>query len=314
MVIMDKKYSDGELIAELQRLAEELERVPVARDVEDKASYSLNTYQRYFGSWTAAREAAGLPEPGTWETSKEPYKDEGELRRLYIDEDMTQVEIAEELGVSDSTISNWIRHFGIEKEPDYPWRDADRLRELYWNKEHSIHEIADRWDTHGNIIHRWMRRHDIPRRQFDRSEREFYDKELLERLYWDEGLSQRQIAERFGETQVAVSDVMIELGVNTRGFAEGGWVAKRVNRAYFRTNRDGYEIAGSRCGDETFRVSIHRLVAVAEYGFEEVSKGVVHHRNEIPWDNRPSNLEVMSDREHKRHHAKTRGELPPEGF
>lgn len=42
----------------------------------------------------------------------------------------------------------------------------------------------------------------------------------------------------------------------------------------------------------------HRLQMVAEHGFEELIGKVVHHKNEIPWDNRPDNLELLSPSEH----------------
>jgi len=54
---------------------------------------------------------------------------------------------------------------------------------------------------------------------------------------------------------------------------------------------------------------IHRLVAVAEYGFDAVVENHVHHKNHIPWDNRPSNLELMSQEEHYRYHAEERFDI-----
>ena len=52
---------------------------------------------------------------------------------------------------------------------------------------------------------------------------------------------------------------------------------------------------------------IHRLVAIGEFGLEAVTGKVVHHKNGIPWDNRPSNLELIeSQAEHARRHAKER--------
>lgn len=38
---------------------------------------------------------------------------------------------------------------------------------------------------------------------------------------------------------------------------------------------------------------IHRLVAVSEYGFDAVANYNVSHKNEIPFDNRPENIEIV---------------------
>jgi len=50
--------SDDELIAELRRLADELERQPSARDMDEYGEYASATYQRHFGSWSATLETA----------------------------------------------------------------------------------------------------------------------------------------------------------------------------------------------------------------------------------------------------------------
>lgn len=66
-----------------------------------------------------------------------------------------------------------------------------------------------------------------------------------------------------------------------------------------RTRRDGYEHwkSGHRS------VLVHRLLAVAEWGFDAVADRIVHHCPGIPWDNRPSTLQFFeSHREHMRFH------------
>lgn len=72
------------------------------------------------------------------------------------------------------------------------------------------------------------------------------------------------------------------------------------------TDRRGYEYwTGSEIIDDKGQVYVHRLVAVAEHGFDDVSNAIVHHKNGVPWDNRPENLEVMTQSEHvRRHHKK----------
>jgi len=57
---------------------------------------------------------------------------------------------------------------------------------------------------------------------------------------------------------------------------------------------------GSNCD----YVPIHRLVAVAKYGFDAVENQQVHHRNGVRFDNRPENLGLMSNSEHQRHENK----------
>lgn len=49
-------------------------------------------------------------------------------------------------------------------------------------------------------------------------------------------------------------------------------------------------------------LKVSRLLAISEYGFDEVCGKVVHHKNGIPWDDRPSNIELMTQSEHMSHH------------
>lgn len=50
--------TDGELIAELRRLGDELDKRPSMRDMTDHGTYGCTTYQRRFGSWSTALEEA----------------------------------------------------------------------------------------------------------------------------------------------------------------------------------------------------------------------------------------------------------------
>lgn len=49
-----------EVIEEIRRLADELNRVPTQRDMKDHGSFSLNCGRRRFGSWNKALVAAGF--------------------------------------------------------------------------------------------------------------------------------------------------------------------------------------------------------------------------------------------------------------
>ena len=65
----------------------------------------------------------------------------------------------------------------------------------------------------------------------------------------------------------------------------------------------GYEAWGHEDGN----FMVHRLLAVAEFGFDAVAGKMVHHRNGIRWDNRIENLRVRDQGQHIHEHLNTGG-------
>ena len=57
---MERNISDEDLINEIQRLADELDRPPKLEDMDVLGTYGILTYQRRFGSWNEALDEAGL--------------------------------------------------------------------------------------------------------------------------------------------------------------------------------------------------------------------------------------------------------------
>jgi hypothetical protein len=78
------------------------------------------------------------------------------------------------------------------------------------------------------------------------------------------------------------------------------WKGGRKKTAGFLTDAKGYE--RWQCTVNTESVKVHRLLAVAKFGIDEVKNEVVHHENAIRWDNRPDNIEVMDTSEHSELH------------
>lgn len=78
-----KDASDNELISDLQALAEDIGETPTSDVVREKGKYGVEIYQRRFGSWNGALEAAGLELNHTKERAEVPKeKMINELQRL----------------------------------------------------------------------------------------------------------------------------------------------------------------------------------------------------------------------------------------
>lgn len=50
--------SDADLLDELHRLADEIDRIPTIPQMNDRGNYAASTYKNHFGSWSAALEEA----------------------------------------------------------------------------------------------------------------------------------------------------------------------------------------------------------------------------------------------------------------
>jgi len=134
---------------------------------------------------------------------------------------------------------------------------------------------------------------------------EYQKANVLKEHFYTKEMNQQQIAEKFDVSHQTISRWMNEHGINP---GQDSSHFQRKEHTTFLTDAEGYERADSYdpgAGSKEY-VKIHRLVAVAEYGFDTVCGGVVHHLNGIPFDNRPVNLEVFSNPEHMEMHGKMR--------
>lgn len=133
----------------------------------------------------------------------------------------------------------------------------------------------------------------------------YKDVELLRRLYFDEQRSAMGIGEMLDCSPNTVRKYLKEDGAELRTRSEALKIAKghHPNEIPFGTHENGPEVWWPSGKDADVKhVYVHRLVAVAEYGFDEVADSHIHHKNEIRWDNRPQNLEPMDPGEHSSHH------------
>lgn len=135
------------------------------------------------------------------------------------------------------------------------------------------------------------------------------DSEDLRELYWGKNMSQAEIADRFGVNPGTIHYWMDKYGIRTRDrISEMKNTVQRKSKGdRLLTDGKGYECW--RYGHHK-RVKIHRLMAVAKFGFEKVIDNDVHHSSRIPWDNRMENITVLSPGVHSKNHAAEQERLP----
>lgn len=129
------------------------------------------------------------------------------------------------------------------------------------------------------------------------------NKELLQELYVEKRLSAREIGEILDCGHTTLFYWMDKYGIETRDQSN---LPPRIT-----TSGNGYEIARSMTNGKVESVSIHRLLAVSEYGFDDIKGKDVHHKNGIKWDNRLENITVLDESKHKRLHIENQNEKKP---
>ena len=143
------------------------------------------------------------------------------------------------------------------------------------------------------------------------SENPWRDRELMEYLYVDEKLSQTTISRLFScssstiGTWVREHEFDVRTRYETMKIDYGGG----LNHVAIHTTNKAQVV----WTHQKQKVLVHRLMAVAEFGFDAVCDMDVHHGaedngvNELPpveisWANWPGNLELMTPGEHMSHH------------
>lgn len=136
------------------------------------------------------------------------------------------------------------------------------------------------------------------------SESKHLDEDWLREQYSTKGLSAPEIAELCGVTHQSVYYAMDKFGIERDATRYGD--KSKVPYATYYVDDKGYprwQSKGRANGErKTWNYHIHRLTAIAEHGYEAVKGKEVHHKNEIPFDNRPGNLEPLTVKEHNESH------------
>jgi transcriptional regulator with XRE-family HTH domain len=120
----------------------------------------------------------------------------------------------------------------------------------------------------------------------------YRNKNWLYEMYVEKGLKQEDIADKANCGQHTISRWLRKYGIDTRDASDYNI------HPYVGYHPKGYIEAHCQANGNSDRFYLHRLLAVAEYGFNAVKGMDVHHKNGIGWDNRPENIELISPSDH----------------
>lgn len=177
----------------------------------------------------------------------------------------------------------------IGRSHEQPWSDEDTLRELRIDRGLTYGEIGEKLGCSRSTVSNWCEKYGIEQ------EHPWEDEEVLKRLYVNQDLGSEGVADVLGCSKDAVLRWVRKHDIPVR-------TQPQDKPPCFHTHQ-GYEKVKANHDGEKYTVLVHRLVAVAEHGFDKVAGKQVHHKNGIPWDNRPGNLEVVTELEHQSKHT-----------
>jgi len=166
----------------------------------------------------------------------ERLDNEEKIRELYIEKKQSTYEIADQFDCCEYSVRKRLSEFGIERRSNTDYvseilKDGDELERLY-NEEHMhMGEIADLTDVTRSGVERWMKIHDIETHVSGPRPDEELTKnaDRLERLYIDDGLSTREIAQMFDVSDTTIYHHLKKNGVEMRTVSEAFDVKESQN-------------------------------------------------------------------------------------
>jgi dCMP deaminase len=115
------------------------------------------------------------------------------------------------------------------------------------------------------------------------------DKEVLQKLYWDDWLSQTEVANSLGTTRHFVGIWLREYAIPQR--------VSEANKSRSIWENNGHVSWNIYIAGKT--VAEHRYIVEKEMGIELSPEQEVHHKDGNSLNNHPINLQVVSKEEHK---------------
>ncbi|MHC3380227.1 hypothetical protein [Haloarcula sp. H-GB5] len=141
-------------------------------------------------------------------------------------------------------------------------------------------------------------------KKIERLEKPYQDIDVLCHFYHDEGMSTRDLGDKFGCDASTISNWLDKTGLDAR---TEDWKVRLERASFTAADSGGHEHWKADDPDGTTRtVHVHRLLAVADgadphdvFGEESTH---VHHKSGIPWLNIEDGVEVLTVEEHNAVH------------
>jgi len=168
------------------------------------------------------------------------------------------------------------------------YKNEEWLKKEYGQKRRSSRDISDEFGVNPKTVWYWADKYNL-----NRYRRPWECEQLMYYLYITKDYSIQDLCNELNGTPPNIIKNLRELGISKN--------IKQSPPSRYQTEK-GYVRIDGGTGD----IYEHQLVAIANGANPHeifANDKQVHHKNEIKWDNRPENLEVMAQDSHLSHHV-----------
>jgi len=172
---------------------------------------------------------------------REKHMDGAWLRDAYKNKGRTTCDIADELGISNKVVSDWLSRHGIATaRSSKPYQDRDWLSDQYERQGKSIRQIARELSVSYGPIQQWLHIHEIPVRGKTYSgykhleNAKYRDPDWLRRKRYVERKSEAEIARECNTSRATVNRWMRRFELDGRGLSEATALRHARNAAPYK--------------------------------------------------------------------------------